>query len=232
MIPADYDPMAEMPEWARSVPGMEHTGGGKPSQYRVRIGQVICQRVAAGMTMRQIAADPDMPSYATIYHWLKLHADFANLYVRVRQAVAAARLEEREARDRERTLQAFDDRQARVSGGRRVPRDWGAGRRSGYSPALADRFCRAIIAGGSLKTITARPGMPSVKQVYIWLRQHAEFREAYLQARAEQRIGLALRADAVAVTATPDTAAIAEAKIARIAARIGRLTPKVYRTGW
>jgi hypothetical protein len=232
MIPADYDPMAEMPQWARSVPGMDHTGGWKPSQYQPRIGQIICQRVAAGMTMRQIAADPDMPSYVTIYHWLKLHADFANLYVRVRQRVAAVRLEERDAAKARAAYQARKAQMSRIWEDRLVPRDWGAGRRSGYSPALAQRFCRAIIAGGSLKTITARPGMPSVKQVYTWLRQHADFREAYLQARAEQRIGLALRADAVAVTATPDTAAIAKARIAQIEGRIGRLTPKVYRTGW
>jgi hypothetical protein len=232
MIPADYDPMAEMPQWARSVPEMDHTGGGKPSQYRVRTGQVICQRVAAGMTMRQIAADPDMPSYATIFHWLKLHGDFANLYVRVRQRVAAVRLEEREEADARAAARAREDQLSRICEDRLVPRDWGAGRRSGYSPALAQRFCRAIVAGETVTTITARPDMPSVKQVYTWLRQHADFREAYAKARGEQRIGLALRADRVAMTATPATAAIAEAKIAKIAGRIGRLTPKTYRTEW
>lgn len=223
MIPANDDPMAEAPEWARSVLEMDHTGGDKLSQYSAPIGQEICRRVAAGMTIRQIAADPDMPSYATVFHWLKIHPDFAEPYGEVRKAVAAARLAARAASDVRRAAEAKAARRGPV------PRDWGAGRRSGYSLALADRFCRAIADGGTLKTVTARAGMPSVKQVYSWLRQHPAFREIYAQARAEQRFVLELRRDAVIMGATPQTLSGAKRRVAWLEGRIGRLTPKVYR---
>lgn len=79
---ADDDP----PETALWVPEMDHKGGDKPSQYHWRIGEVICQRVAAGLTIRQIVADPAMPSYPTVFHWLKRHPDFAERYGEVRKA--------------------------------------------------------------------------------------------------------------------------------------------------
>ncbi|WP_200957648.1 hypothetical protein, partial [Phenylobacterium sp. Root700] len=64
---------------------MDHTGGAKASQYRREIGKVICARIDAGETIRSIAADPAMPSYATIFRWTKVSPEFAAMYGPVRR---------------------------------------------------------------------------------------------------------------------------------------------------
>ena len=49
------------------LPAMDHTGGHKRSQYHPTIGAVICVLIEAGLTVAQVAADPGMPSYCTIF---------------------------------------------------------------------------------------------------------------------------------------------------------------------
>lgn len=53
-----------------------------------------------------------------------------------------------------------------------------------YSEAVAQAICDRTAAGGSLAAICRRKGMPPRSIVEHWLRVHAEFADAYAQARA------------------------------------------------
>lgn len=55
-----------------------------------------------------------------------------------------------------------------------------------YSPQLALAICEELLEGRSLRSICADEGMPSPSNVFVWLAQHAEFRELYTRARQVQ----------------------------------------------
>jgi hypothetical protein len=160
---------------------MDHTGGWKASQYRREIGEVICARINTGETIRSIAADPAMPSYATIFRWTKVQPEFAAMYQAVRRHLREGRVQYR--------------RLKHVSDAWRVPhvirlglrRRWVSGRRSTYTKAWGAAFCARVADGETINEITADPEMPSSKAVYGWLKRHEEFLDMYLEARAEQR---------------------------------------------
>jgi hypothetical protein len=202
---------------------MDHTGGNKPSQYRHEIGRVICARIEAGETVASIASDPHMPCYATIFRWVKMNPDFADMYHGLRERLAADRVRAR--------------RQKWVADAWRVPheirlglrRRWVAGQKSTYDRAWAERLCERIADGETLSAITGDPDMPSMKQVYNWLKRHEEFLDMYLAARKEQRIWLELQIHMVADEVTPETLGECKAEVAWLEGRIGRLTPKHYR---
>ena len=199
-----------IPPHQRSVPEMDHTGGAKASQYRREIGEVICARINAGETIRSIAADPAMPSYAPIFHWTKVSPKFARMY-------GAVRAHLREGRVKNRRLK-------HVSDAWRVPheiklglrRHWVSGKKSTYRRAWAAAFCKRVAAGESVMEITADPAMPSTK--------------AYLEAKAEQRRRLEFQIEMIVMEATPATFRSAKAKVARLEGRVGRLAAKTYRS--
>jgi len=62
--------------------------GGKASGYTPALGEVICARLAEGETLTAITRDPDMPSYGTVYAWVKRHPEFEDMYVEAREAQA------------------------------------------------------------------------------------------------------------------------------------------------
>lgn len=202
---------------------MDHTGGWKASQYRREIGEVICARIDAGESVRSIAADPAMPSYATIFRWTKVNPEFAQMYDAVRAHLREGRVKNR--------------RLKHVSDAWRVPheiklglrRHWVSGRKSTYRWAWGVAFCRRVAAGESVMQITADPAMPSSKAVYGWLKRHEEFLDMYLEAKAEQNRWLEFQIDMVVLEATPATFRSAKAQVARLEARIGRLAAKTYR---
>lgn len=212
-----------IPPRQRFVPQMDHTGGAKASQYRREIGEVICARIDAGETIRSIAADPAMPSYATIFHWTKVNPEFAQMYDAVRRHLAEGKIQNR--------------RLKHVSDAWRVPheiklglrRHWVSGKKSTYRRAWGAAFCKRVAAGESVLEITADPAMPSAKAVYGWLKRHEEFLDMYLEAKAEQKRWLEFQIDMVVLEATPATFRSAKAQVARLEGRIGRLTAKTYR---
>jgi hypothetical protein len=217
--------MALFAETDTPLPAMEHTGGHKESQYHPTIGAVICQRILDGETVRQIVADPRMPSYATLFHWLKVHPDFAAMYGRARDDLA-------DERARRRSLETAHWRRVRahrraVAG--KPPRDWVSGKTTTYRRDWAAAYCARIADGESGMAVSADPAMPSAKCVYTWLRNIPEFREMYVAARKDQRIWLELQihmaVDAVGVTGL----AAAKAEVARLEGRIGRLGAKTWR---
>ena len=202
---------------------MDHIGGAKASQYRREIGEVICARIDAGETIRSIAADPGMPSYATIFHWTKVNPEFAQMY-------AAVRAHLREGRVKNRRLKHVSDAWRRPHEIRLgLRRHWASGRKSTYRRAWGAAFCKRVAAGESVMEITADPAMPSAKAVYGWLKRHEEFLDMYLEAKAEQKRWLEFNIDMVVMEATPATFRSAKAEVARLEGLIGRLTAKTYR---
>ncbi len=205
------------------LPRMDHSGGFKASQYRPALGLEICARVAEGWTIAQICADPAMPSRATLFHWLRLNPYFAAVYEAVRIERGQARVARADARAA--AVSAAKAARARAAG--RRPRDWVSGQKSRYDPAMAEAFCDVIALGATLAEVCALPGMPSVKQVFGWLRRRPEFRVEYVKARAFQREVLA---DQMLETALAQAGPRQlEGDLGRLQGRIGRLTPKVWR---
>jgi hypothetical protein len=216
---------------------MDHTAGAKPSQYRRRIGEVICARIEAGETLRQVAADPAMPAYCTIFQWRKVNPGFAAMYDAMRARMAQGRIAAADLAARAKVQARID--QARLEG--RRPRDWVAGKKSTYRRDWAEAYCERLIAGESGMSISADPAMPSAKAVYRWLKRIPEFRQMYVEARAIQRTGLEIRRDdarAAGMLDMPHHLArslgwtidkAARARAARLGGRIGRLGPKTWK---
>jgi hypothetical protein len=50
------------------------------SAYNIELGAQICEAIGNGMLLDEIAKLPGMPSVATIYSWVRKHADFAVMY--------------------------------------------------------------------------------------------------------------------------------------------------------
>ncbi len=56
-----------------------------PVTYSPEIANIICARIAEGQPVTKIVKNPDMPSQATIYQWLKDKPEFAESYARARK---------------------------------------------------------------------------------------------------------------------------------------------------
>jgi hypothetical protein len=210
------------------LPRIDHTGGHKPSQYHPRIGQVICARIEAGETVRQVAADPEMPAYCTIFQWRKVHPDFADLYDAMRARMAQGRIEAADLAARSKVYWRIH--KARVDG--RRPRDWVSGKKSTYRRDWAQAYCDRIAAGESGMSVSTDPAMPSARAVYRWLKRFPEFREMYVKARRVQHLNLEFDIHLVADEVLDGRMDLADGKraVARLDGRFGRLAPKTWKT--
>jgi|GEM_PF-5648903 len=150
---------------------MDHTiGGDKPSQYSRGMAGIILARARAGETLKQITADPAMPSHRTLYDWLDQHVGFG-------AAWSIMRRDQARARRREALL-----REARRLAAREVEPRRRSGRRTTFTPERGEAFCDLIRQGFSARAAARRPGMPSLNTVYYWLRRHPEFQGGYVEA--------------------------------------------------
>ena len=61
---------------------------GRPSDYTPETAAEICQRIAAGESVRHICKDDAMPADRTVWKWLTIHSEFAQQYARARVAQA------------------------------------------------------------------------------------------------------------------------------------------------
>jgi hypothetical protein len=50
------------------------------SAYNIELGAQVCEAIGNGMLLDEIAKLPGMPSAATIYSWIRKHAEFAVMY--------------------------------------------------------------------------------------------------------------------------------------------------------
>jgi hypothetical protein len=101
--------------------------------------------------------------------------------------------------------------------------------RTTYTYERGEAVCQTICEGASLSEVVRRPGMPSFKAIYRWLRHEPEFRADFVKACSLRALRLQEEALDVARAATPATVRAAQRRIDRLHGRIGRLTPKLYR---
>jgi hypothetical protein len=211
------------------VPEMDHAGGWKASQYHPRLGKIIIARLREGETIKEVCADEEMPSAATLHRWRHMHPGFGAAYARM-TAVRAQYRRMMAKLTRERWLEW-----ARIEHkiGRRRTRSWVSGRKSTYERAWAQAFCARVAKGQAVYRICADPQMPSAKAVYGWLRRHPEFEAMYMAAKREAVAWLSWQAEMTADRAL-EAGSMAQLravqkKVARIEGRIGRLRARTYR---
>jgi len=62
----------------------------RPTDFSAELALEICERIAAGESVRAITADDHMPAERTVYRWLAARAEFCQQYARAREAQADA----------------------------------------------------------------------------------------------------------------------------------------------
>lgn len=65
--------------------GGEIMAGGRPTNYTPKLVSRVCERIAAGDSLRTICKDDDMPGLATIFLWLGKHPKFVEQYTIAKQ---------------------------------------------------------------------------------------------------------------------------------------------------
>lgn len=58
------------------------------SQYTQEVGDLICEALAEGHSLRSICASDDFPNKATVFRWLADNKAFSDQYARAREAQA------------------------------------------------------------------------------------------------------------------------------------------------
>ena len=61
---------------------------GRPTAYNEVIADEICEQLASGRSLVQIAQDPDFPSESMVYRWLEKYEEFREKYARAREKQA------------------------------------------------------------------------------------------------------------------------------------------------
>lgn len=67
---------------------------GRPSTYSLELADRICERLAAGESMRSVSRDPDMPVMSTMFKWIREHEEFSNQYAKAKTESADALVED------------------------------------------------------------------------------------------------------------------------------------------
>lgn len=57
---------------------------GRKTTYTEKAAGEICNRIAQGITLRQICRDETMPAWQTVYGWVEAHPEFAKRLARAR----------------------------------------------------------------------------------------------------------------------------------------------------
>ena len=66
----------------------------RPSRYTEEMGDLICERLVGGLSIRQICEANDMPAMSTIFKWLADVKGFSEQYARAKQEQAEALADE------------------------------------------------------------------------------------------------------------------------------------------
>ncbi len=53
---------------------------GRPTDYTVEIGDVICEGISNRQSLVKICKPDDMPAVRTVYYWLRAHKEFLQNY--------------------------------------------------------------------------------------------------------------------------------------------------------
>lgn len=101
---------------------------------------------------------------------------------------------------------------------------------SEFTQETADAICEGLIEGESLRTICARPEMPSKSTVMVWLVRFPEFAAQYAEARTAQAEAIFDEMLEIADEGEPNADMNGRDRL-RIDARkwvLGKLAPKKY----
>lgn len=60
----------------------------RASEYTAEIGDIICERISEGQSLRKICDEDDMPNKATVFRWLAANKEFSDQYARARETQA------------------------------------------------------------------------------------------------------------------------------------------------
>lgn len=60
----------------------------RASEYTAEIGDIICERISEGQSLRKICDAEDMPNKATVFRWLAANKEFSDQYARARETQA------------------------------------------------------------------------------------------------------------------------------------------------
>ena len=61
---------------------------GRPSTFTQATADAICERIAAGESLRAICAEKEMPGLSVVFQWLNAQPSFADQYARARETQA------------------------------------------------------------------------------------------------------------------------------------------------
>ena len=67
---------------------------GRPSTYTEEMGNLICDKLTEGMSLRKLCMLDEFPTASTVYVWLDRFPEFAEKYARAREAATEDMLEE------------------------------------------------------------------------------------------------------------------------------------------
>lgn len=65
-----------------------HKPNGRPSEYNPDVGAAICERIAAGESLKAVCRDEGMPAHTTVLRWALTHPEFRNQYATAREMQA------------------------------------------------------------------------------------------------------------------------------------------------
>ena len=193
------------------IPEMDHQGGWKDSAFSWDMARVILRRIADGWTMKSITHNPEMPSYCTVFHWMRVVPEFGAAVAEARGVLAAKRL-------------AARDRARRAKGPR-----WRGGRKPQVPAEALDALLTRVREGASVSEAVAARGAPSAKALYTRVRGCPGFRAAFVDACDWRRGWLDFEAETAVDSVRTVGLRLARARYEALMARKGRLTPKLYR---
>lgn len=67
---------------------------GRPSTYTEEMGNLICDKLTEGVSLRKLCKDEAFPNASTVYVWLDRFPEFAERYARAREAATEDMLED------------------------------------------------------------------------------------------------------------------------------------------
>lgn len=67
---------------------------GRPTDYTPELGDLICDMLAEGMSLRKVCTNKNMPDKSTVFRWLRIHDAFRDQYTRAKEEAADALAEE------------------------------------------------------------------------------------------------------------------------------------------
>ncbi len=180
---------------------MDHSiGGPKPSQYSDAMARIILARIENDERVDRLTARPDMQSKRTLYNWIKGNPRFGAAWNQMRRDQAYMR--RAKIAQREQGAREWAAIRARAEG-RKPPAK--TGRKSTYAPERGRAFCAKVAQGLTVAEAARRSGLANSAIVYRWLRNHPEFRAAYIAACEEREDRLAFTPTCSPTASTAET---------------------------